>query len=752
MEAEKDMENFVREYGTGNQIPDPPAFVNYQAPDAIPSSSARPTSRAAQFNRSTSREMPLRQYSMPPEEEPVINTAGIGAGGGGAAASRRNDPYASESVTDVSRQPMRNSAASSQPQTIPYINGTSHHHHSGPSISPSNAASSPNQAVRRQSTLSSPLAQAQQQQLQRVLQDPYAEPIDPNAETYIKVGNHAYKVDLSNDPQSQQHPGPSSSIRQTTNNHLAVSPTKQNGIVDPLMKQLEELQNAVSTSGSVRRNTIHKPKQSSITEQQKSGHVSSSSASSRAAATGAAGSSSLSLPTQGSSLAVGGSSSGQQHQQRRSPSPARDYRNSAENVVGAHPSVSRPTSPNPPTAAFMVPNPAQPANAEAVQEVLADYHQSLPGERKSISRSNSITRGRTPSLSQVSIGGGGSGAPSPVGLVQGQNLARPPSQLGHAGIGAHGSRSNSPQPVSRGPSPTPSHGKNNFIQPPAQVGQALARTPSPNTVGIALDPSGRVLHDEMAQRYQQQQQHQPPQQYQQQQQQRTVPPLQTQHLAYNPPPPPMQQQQIPPPPPQPVQQQQQPHRRNSYISPLASNTIAPPIAPQTYGVSPPPPAMYPTPSPQPSYVQQQQQQPPPQPAPVYNPPPPVQYQPPPQQQQQPRYNATPQQQSVQVGYGSVNGLQRNPTSATATSGSYYGNHTPPQQQQIQPVQQPQQQMLAVQQQQQQQQRMVQQQQQQRAYQQQSQLYHDPTPVRRSPSPQPPSQSTDDGNTVLFYGS
>lgn len=725
------MENFVRDYGTGNQIPDPPAFVNYQAPDAIPSSAARPTSRAAQFNRSTSREQPIRQYSMPPEEEPVVNTAGIGAGGG----SRRNDPYASESVADVFRQPTRNSTTSSQPQTIPYTNGTSHNHHAGPSTSP---APSPNQAVRRQSTLSSPLAQAQQQQLQRVLQDPYAEPIDPNAETYIKVGNHAYKVDLSNDPQSQQQSGPAS-IRQTNNNQLTASPTKQNGTVDPLMKQLEELQNAVSSSGSVRRNTVHKPKQSSITEQQKPGHVSSSSASSRAAATGAAGSSSLSLPAQGSS-------SGQQ-QQRRSPSPARDFRNSAESVVGAHPSVSRPTSPNPPTAAFMVPNPAQPAGVEVVQEVLADYQQSLPGERKSISRTNSITRGRTPSLSQVSIGGGSGRAPSPGAHVQGQNLARPSSQLGHAGIGAHGSRSNSPQPVSRGPSPAPSPAKNNFIQPPVQAGQALARTPSPNTVGIALDPSGRVLHDDMAHRYQQQQHHQSPQQYhpQQQQQQRTAPPLQTQHPAYNPPPPPMQQPQIPPPPQHPVQQ-----RRNSYVSPVSSNTIAPPIAPQTYGVSPPPLAMYQTPSPQPGYMQQQ---PPPQPAPVYNPPPPVQYQPPPQQQQQPRYNATPQQQSMQVGYGSTNGLQRNSTSANANSPSYYGNHTPPQQQQIQAVQQPQQQMLAAQQQQQQQQRMVQQTQQtqqQRAYQQQ--LYHDPTPVQRSPSPQPSSQSTDEGNTVLFYGS
>jgi len=742
------MENFVREYGTGNQIPDPPAFVNYQAPDAIPSSSARPTCRAAQFVRSTSREIPLRQNSMPPEEEPVVNAAGIGAGGG-AIASRRNETYTSEGVVDVSRQPTRSMTTSSQAPTIPYTNGTSNHHHGGPGTSPSNAASSPNQPIRRHSTLSSPLPHEQHQQLQRVLQDPYAEPIDPNAETFIKVGNHAYKVDLSNDPQQQHHSG-LSSVRQINHNQLAASPTRQNSGVDPLMKQLEELQNAVSSTGSVRRNTTHKPKQSSVTDQQqqKPGHVSSSSASSRAAATGSAAPSSLSLPT-GSSRAVGSSSSGQQ--QRRSPSPARsparDYGNSAENVVGVHPSVSRPASPNPPTAAFMVPKSAQPAGAEVVQDVLADYQQSLPGERKAISRSNSTSRGHAPSLSHASIGGGGGGAPSPVGQGQGQgqNLARPSSQLGHAGIGAHGSRSNSPQPISRGPSPAPSHVRNSFIQPPAQIGQGLARTPSPNTVGIALDPNGRVSHDEMAQRYQQQQQQRQPLHHQHQ--------LQQQHPAYNPPPPMQQQQMAPLPQQQPVQQLQQPHRRGSYIGP---NTIAPPVAPPTYGVSPPPAAVYQTPSPQPSYIQQQQQQP----APVYNPPPPVQYQPPPQQQQ-PRYNAAPQQQQpTQVGYGSVNGLQRNPSSATSTtttSGSFYGNHTPPQQQQIQPVQQQQQQqMLAIQQ---QQQRMGHQthqtQQQQLAYQQQQQqqslMYHGPNP-RRSPSPQPPPQATDDGNNVLFYGS
>ena len=78
MEAEKDMENFVHNYGTGNQIPDPPAFVNYNTADAVPSSSSRRTSRPAQFVRATQREPILRNSAEPDSEEPVVNTAGIG--------------------------------------------------------------------------------------------------------------------------------------------------------------------------------------------------------------------------------------------------------------------------------------------------------------------------------------------------------------------------------------------------------------------------------------------------------------------------------------------------------------------------------------------------------------------------------------------------------------------------------------------------------------------------------------------------
>jgi hypothetical protein len=118
---------------------------------------------------------------------------------------------------------------------------------------------------------------------------------------------------------------------------------------------------------------------------------------------------------------------------------------------------------------------------------------------------------------------------------------------------------------------------------------------NPNNVGIALNPSGRVMHDEMAQRYQQQQRQQrqsmPPQQ---------APPSQS---AYNP--------------------HAGPHRRLSYMIGGAVVPAPPPPQQPAYG------AMTPY-QPQPGYVA-----PPPPPVlqPAYTPAP-APYQPPLPQQQQ----------------------------------------------------------------------------------------------------------------------
>ncbi|KAG6829654.1 hypothetical protein H0H87_010567 [Tephrocybe sp. NHM501043] len=755
MEPEKDMENFVRDYGTGNQIPDPPAFVNYNTPDAIPSSSSQPTFHIAQFVRTSQREpVHHRQNSMPPPEDhdiPQINTAGIGAVG------RRESQYGASLNRHVSRR--QSAMATQQPPQPP--NGHSAIH-TVPGPGPSSSASSQlvRHNTRRQSVSPAPGSgsspspsgqvvrhSTQQSRSYRVPpQDPYAEPMDPNAETYIKIGDNAYKADPNKDPQMQTqnqsglfNPRPAAS-----------SPTKAiaSGAVDPLAKHMEDLKNAVSSTGSTRRKSVRRsnvPDAARASQQLQQPHQQSSGTHSPALTP---------PPSTMSNLAIA-----------RGSSPSRDYRNSAELVVGLHPSASapaqqtsRPSSPNPPTAEFMKPPTA--SGSEVIREVLTDYHQSLPGERKSISRSNSPIalerrlsiggsqqrqgqghgHGHSASQSSIGLGLGHQGQGQGQGHMhtqgQGQNLARPSSSVGHPGIGAHGSsRSNSPQPPSRQPSPAPPSSArsrnsvmsgngngNGFISAPA--GPGVVRAPSPNTVGIALDPTGRVLHDEMAQRYQQQQRQPPTQQMPPQQQHQFAQHPAQQHSQYAPPQP---------------QQQQPQTRRTSYMAPspvppppppLTAYTVAP--APVMYQAPPPAPAPAPVVTPantRPGYVQQQ----------------PVQAQP-----QQPMYTGYQTQTPAPVAplamtlYSQQQQQQQQPSQQVGYQQpqqvGYYGQQPHVAQQQLQiraPYQQQQQQPYGG--------------------------YRGPSPVaQRTPSPQPPvqqggqlaapptGQTTEDGQAILFY--
>ncbi|KAG6853673.1 hypothetical protein C0991_002472 [Blastosporella zonata] len=334
MEPEKDMENFVRDYGTGDQIPDPPAFVNYNTPDAIPSSSSKPTFHTAQFVRSSQRETVQRQNSIPPPEEPEIpqtNTAGIGAGNFG----RRDSQYGAP----LNRHASRRQSAMVPPQAPQQPNGYT----SQPNISgPGPSSSSSNQVARHNTQRQS-------------------------------VGDNAYRADPNRDPQMQTQSG----LFNTRS--AAPSPTKaiNDGAVDPLAKHMEDLKNAVSTSGSTRRKSVRRstaPEAKSSQQQQQQQHQ-------HQPSIGGGSASNM------SNLAVAGGSS----------SP-RDYRNSAEFVVGLHPSApqpsSRPASPNPPTAAFM--KPPTSSGSEVIQEVLTDYRQSLPGEQPRSELSAAIERGGAP--------------------------------------------------------------------------------------------------------------------------------------------------------------------------------------------------------------------------------------------------------------------------------------------------------------------------------------------------------------------
>ncbi|RDX43395.1 hypothetical protein OH76DRAFT_1361231 [Lentinus brumalis] len=605
LEVERDMENFVRDYGTGNAIPDPPPFIDYASPDAQPASSQHPSTHPSGYARQTqrSRQVPPPSQNQPPEpEEEPVNYTGVGAG-------NRAESRASTRGQDlVQPQPQPNGAIT-------------------------NGRVTPNVGTRPP--------------------DPQADPIDPTAKTMLRIGPNAYDVNLDRDPQA--HAGPPAS------GASSMAPPRVGQDDDPLAQQMNQLRNAAG-GGSVRRSGQWGP------------------------------------PAQQSP--PGGPTSRRDPGGKLSPPPGgapanRDYRNSAEIVVGAYPAQaasSRPASPNPPTNVFMKPpsqNPAGSSSTVSVQNVLADYQQSLPGERKSISRSNSRSN-------SISI-------PGP------QASNRPmSSSSGHAGIGAQG-RSTSPQPfqpLSRSASPAlqgppPGAGnRNSYTRPPANgppAGHGHAHSgsttrqgsisipqqpahqqrPTSPSIGIQLDPTGRVVADDMATMYARP----PPQQAQQ---------------------PPVQQYGAPPPAAQQIQ------RRPSY-------NAGPNGAP--YGQPP-----------------QQQYGPGPGGAPVYNAPPPPQQQPsyaPPVQQQ--GYGAPPPQQAYaqgrpsQVyqqppqGYGQQ--APAPPGALVQRGPSVNGGYYPPQQQPQQPQQQ----------------------------------YRAPSP--RAPSPQPPAQPnqppptgqyTDDGRGVLFY--
>ncbi|KAG6836444.1 hypothetical protein H0H93_007980 [Arthromyces matolae] len=71
LEAERDVENFVVKYGTGNMISDPATFVPYNVHDGSAASESRPTSRPATFKRISRRVTP--NYGAHEEAQRQVN-------------------------------------------------------------------------------------------------------------------------------------------------------------------------------------------------------------------------------------------------------------------------------------------------------------------------------------------------------------------------------------------------------------------------------------------------------------------------------------------------------------------------------------------------------------------------------------------------------------------------------------------------------------------------------------------------------
>lgn len=412
------MENFVRDYGTGNSIPESPLFVNYANTDAPPVSSTRVVTRPANFVRSTQRVNRAATLSHDDEVYDDANHAGVGArGSGGPSRSTPTDPVPlSRSATQISTSPRSQANG---------ING-----HVSPSRDPQ----------RRQSTasmLAKPLSAG--------------DPVDPSvSNTQLVIGDRAWDVDPNKDPQQQKLGG-----------QARTSPPV--GQQDPLVKQMAELSTAAAASGTGRRNTIRRDGPPSSVESRK-GTVDS-----------------LSTPST-----------------TTSPNSApRDFRNSAEVVVGSYPlaqTPSRSASPNPPKAVLAAPPPTliPPSTSNIpVEQIVGGYQRPFPGEPRS--RANSYV-----------------GPPPPImNQIQDQGAPRPTSRGGYPGVGI---QSLVPRPVSpaRGPSPTAMQPYNRG--PPAPIalpppnngtlirGMSISHRPvtPTNPVGIALGPDGRVVHDMMA--------------------------------------------------------------------------------------------------------------------------------------------------------------------------------------------------------------------------------------------------------------
>ena len=501
VEPDKDVENFVRDYSTGPQIPDPPAFVDYNTLQAGQQPS-QPSWRPANFARSTHRAVgiPLKQPSPSEDETISAGQAGIGANGGGrsengtssrpnsAAANRTAsvaiNGFSSTKASSPVRSGQRGSspAPSSRPTTSqqgtsqgPFTTAsqtgppsiqqggpkqgpfpTASHtvstssQQGGPKQGPfpigPQTASSTSQSLSKSSSPSYRAPQAQ---------EPHTEPIDFRADAMLKVGPNAYPVNPENDPQ-QSRTAPTRSVGGNVGEQD-----------DPLAKQAELLRDA--SRGGVRR-TDDRP--SNAAGRQPQGLTISSSA----------------------PVASGSGSSGPGGSM--SQAGGRNYQASAESVVGGlPPPAARAASPNPPTASFMIPPGNRSTSPIPVEEVVSTYQQHFPGERKSlaISRQNSVNGAR----------GGESNA---VGALASAPNARSvsPARQGHVGIGAHGgSRSPSPQPMLRPVSPASTHS----AQPQQQQRLSYHALPVPqgplptnSPLGIAIDAAGRVQQDSLADR------------------------------------------------------------------------------------------------------------------------------------------------------------------------------------------------------------------------------------------------------------
>ena len=449
-EPEKDHESFVRDYGTGNAMPDPPQFVNYSSADGAPltSSASKVTSRPAQFTRVTQRINRLSTTAPPPqpEDEPVVNTAGVGSGN---RPPNTNDNTPARG-TNLSRSSTRRQAP------------------------PTNGNSTTNGPVNGVSPSSSPPANAH-----RSTNSASSAPLNQHE----PVGENSYRVDPSRDQQATSRPPTNSS--------------RVGGETDPMVQAMANLRSGAGA-------TVGRSATRRVPASDNSGTGSASASPSTALTLPAPVSPTKNIDYRNSAeIVVGALPNAQAHSRSTSPipppsanfmqPPSQAPAPVADSVIDSyHQSFpgERRSRPNSRRASFNAPQPVA-AQSQASQGNHLERPLSREGGQAGVgangrSRSPSVGHPASPGISPISPGPARGGNHPDQGAGQGQHRATTPNSVGIA-LDPHGNvamdsmadvyrqqhaqvrQAQAPPPLQALP-PAPAQ----YQQPPAQLQQVQA--------------------------------------------------------------------------------------------------------------------------------------------------------------------------------------------------------------------------------------------------------------------------------------
>ncbi|KAI5990979.1 hypothetical protein EDD15DRAFT_2450643 [Pisolithus albus] len=406
MEPEKEMDNFVHDYGTGNAIPEPPTFVNYANTGAPPVNHNRIMTRPAVFGRVTQRVM--KPVTTQDEDVPFksgANHAGVGAGGGPLSRGALTEADLSRSATHKSQRSQANG-----------ING-----HVPPSHEPSVQQRARARRAQRHNGTASGLvyapshartyghARSQSYPHSQTSSATHAYPQDPVDPTVsgmqLVIGNKAWDVDPSKDPRQQ------TSGSNTTQATSHTSPPVGIGAGDEGTREAEHQALSTPASGGVM------------------GYQSSGDAIVGSYPLARARPSSPNPPPPTAALAA---------------PPSRAGASSASTSSG----MSGSFMPASGVGAGMPP-PSSASGGVPVEQVVANYRRPFPGEPRS--RANSfvgsapppVAMGQPPSASSV----GQSLGQSPQQMQQQDPGPRSTSRAGYPGIGTTSLAASAPSPA-----------------------------------------------------------------------------------------------------------------------------------------------------------------------------------------------------------------------------------------------------------------------------------------------------------------